>query len=324
MFTGTNAIQAAIDDCALMSGLSVTNRCVVKVRPGVYTLASPLQMRSFVDVDGSGVEDTLVTSSLQLDRWVDQGPAYATVKMAANSKLSNLKVTNTNARAGLAILISAPANAVTLEHVAVEAKGAGDASLDLGYCGVGIYGGSAANVAMKDITVDVSWSSAVDDSRTTRAFGIDTGDAKVRLDRAQIGAHGSRSPVAVNCYPVNGGYMLIYDSDLEGSTVTGGSGTAAGVLSSGWATALLRTRTRAFGSPAGTCVALQGSELYWGEAQVGEWDGSDCLNKVVLSTANGPAQPASAVASTIQYGRTYVQGPWNIASCWDMGAVPFP
>lgn len=83
------SIQAAIDS---ITNASATNPYVVKVMPGVYDLGTAsLQMKAYVDVDGSGPENTIITSSI-----VNVGDCLAgTVQMANNSSLRHLKAVNT-------------------------------------------------------------------------------------------------------------------------------------------------------------------------------------------------------------------------------------
>lgn len=56
-------IQSAVNDCA-NNGATATNRFLVKVMPGTYDLGSAtLVMKDGVDVEGSGIDNTVITST---------------------------------------------------------------------------------------------------------------------------------------------------------------------------------------------------------------------------------------------------------------------
>jgi hypothetical protein len=85
--TGGNALRAAV---AGISGASASNRFLIKIEPGNYDVGSaPLQMKSFVDIEGSGIGTTTITRSGGAD-WFD-----GTVAGATNSELRLLTVENT-------------------------------------------------------------------------------------------------------------------------------------------------------------------------------------------------------------------------------------
>jgi pectin methylesterase-like acyl-CoA thioesterase len=77
-----------------ITNASATNPYVVKVMPGIYDLVTAsLQMKEYVDLEGSGPENTIITSS---NNNVDGGTcAVGTVLMANNSAIRNIKVVNT-------------------------------------------------------------------------------------------------------------------------------------------------------------------------------------------------------------------------------------
>lgn len=89
--TGT-AVQngtALRNAVAAISGPSATNQWLVKIEPGIYDFGTQgLQMRSFVDVEGSGMGVTTLTSTVS-------SFTVGTVTMATDSELRNLTVQNT-------------------------------------------------------------------------------------------------------------------------------------------------------------------------------------------------------------------------------------
>lgn len=146
--SGTNTystIQAALTAC---TNPSATNRYLIKVMPGTYTATSGSQiaMKPYVDIEGSGQENTIVTSALGLDAiiWDFPGVTTATLEIpvpnpipAATTpimRLSNLRVENTSTAGGIALLIKSPW--VKVENVTAVASSAGDCGVDHQYCGI--------------------------------------------------------------------------------------------------------------------------------------------------------------------------------------------
>jgi hypothetical protein len=325
-FVGDGSVQAAINDCALMTGLSDSNRCLVKVMPGTYTLTTPLQMHQYVDVDGSGATDTTITSAIRLDAWrADPPPSEATLVMAGNSKLSNLRVQNNNPQAGLAVVFPNGTDSAMIENVTVNASGQGDPTLNLGYVGIWIganpyspHAELGGNIVLKNVNVTSTWSSAVDDTHSTKSYGIFSGDSWVLVQNSNIVAKGSGQAYGIYGELQNNGFY-IYDSYTEGSSLTGGTGTAAGAMAGSGGVHLIKSKAYAYGSPNGTCHAFNGGALLWSEALVGWADGSDCLNKAT-HTNNG--FPCMSTSSTLTGGAAYTT--CGLSSCWDGNLTAIP
>lgn len=85
-------IQAALDSIPA-SAPTLTNPYVIKVMPGVYDLGTAsLQMKEYVDLEGSGPDRTVITSS---NNNVDGATCtVGTVLMANNTAIRNIKVVN--------------------------------------------------------------------------------------------------------------------------------------------------------------------------------------------------------------------------------------
>lgn len=96
--TGGN-FSSPIAAIASITNASATNRYLVKINPGTYNLGtSALVMKQFVDVEGSGEDNTIITSSrtnVNFDTCT-----VGTVEMANDSSLRRLKVVNTAPDAG--------------------------------------------------------------------------------------------------------------------------------------------------------------------------------------------------------------------------------
>jgi hypothetical protein len=86
-YTSLTAALASIADA------SATKPYLIKVMPGVYDLAgASLQLKPFVDLEGSGMNNTIITSSvLNAD---NESCVTGTVMMANNSMISRIKVVN--------------------------------------------------------------------------------------------------------------------------------------------------------------------------------------------------------------------------------------
>jgi len=97
---------------------SATNPYLVKVMPGIYDLGTTwLQMKEYVDIEGSGRDNTVIKSSkvnVDFDTCT-----YGTVMMANNSSLRNIKIVNTAPDQGNANL----AAAVVFNNVTAKAEG---------------------------------------------------------------------------------------------------------------------------------------------------------------------------------------------------------
>jgi hypothetical protein len=74
---------------------SATKMYLIKVMPGIYDLGTnPLQMKQYVDVEGSGEDNTVITSQVP-NLSNNNACNAATVQMISNSKISKLQVKNT-------------------------------------------------------------------------------------------------------------------------------------------------------------------------------------------------------------------------------------
>jgi hypothetical protein len=76
---------------------SATNRYLVVIAPGVYDLASPLILKPYVDVVGSGRNSTILRGS---HRHNNSGPAAGLVQTSSHSSLKSLTIENNNTSSG--------------------------------------------------------------------------------------------------------------------------------------------------------------------------------------------------------------------------------
>lgn len=84
-FTDVGSALASIIDA------SATNPYLVKVMPGIYTVTSPVNMKPFVDVEGSGESVTKLTGTVQYTVWNNAALLHG----ASNTELRNITLENT-------------------------------------------------------------------------------------------------------------------------------------------------------------------------------------------------------------------------------------
>lgn len=117
-------IQQAIDS---FGGLGPDKRCLVKVLPGVYAVTAPVQMRQYVDVQGSGQENTEIRGDIPAGEDLfgcEPATLDATVKMAGHSALRDLSVTNKSDFGAVAVVFKDTVDA-RAERVKAVASGLG-------------------------------------------------------------------------------------------------------------------------------------------------------------------------------------------------------
>lgn len=131
-------IQAAINSLNGAPGL-------VKVMPGTYNEA--ITMVPNIDLEGSGIENTIITSSVN---------TIGTVKSASNTNIRNIKVVNTGSSTAIAVLFDNVTSA-SAKDISVAVNGPGAENY-------GIYvTGASANVKVENADV-VSQSSTSNSS----------------------------------------------------------------------------------------------------------------------------------------------------------------
>lgn len=86
-FTDVNAALQSIADA------SALNPYLVKIMPGTYTVSSPVNMKPYVDIEGSGESVTKIAGTIQYTVWNNA----ALLKGASNSELRNITLENIGA-----------------------------------------------------------------------------------------------------------------------------------------------------------------------------------------------------------------------------------
>jgi hypothetical protein len=113
-----NALKAAV---ASITTAAADKRYMVEVEPGIYDLGnSKLTMKSFVDIEGSGVGATTITRNGGAD-WFD-----GTVAGATNTELRLLTVENTGGGTQSVAIVAQDVNPFSVRWVEAKASGAPD------------------------------------------------------------------------------------------------------------------------------------------------------------------------------------------------------
>lgn len=190
-----STIQAAINS---ITNASATNPYVVKVMPGVYDLGSAsLQMKEFVDLEGSGQDNTIITSAnANADRY---SCAVGTVLMANNSAIRQIKVVNNPPTQ------STKVNATALVFDNVKAKAEG-------------------------VTV-ITGSDTVNGGLNTGVSSCGE-SAHAILNNVEVEAHNNWLE-SIAIYLINGSSLTLTNSKLSASMPSTASGDVGGINSQG-------------------------------------------------------------------------------------------
>lgn len=183
---GTAAQNGAVLIGAMNSitNASEANRFLLKVEPGVYDLGTlPLQMKPFVDIEGSGELATRITAVGGTDE-----AEGSTLHGAGNAELRFLTIENTGGPSlPLAIAIYNSAAALRMTHVTAEAVGNG---ADAAY---GVYNnasapvlidsaanaaGATTNAGVRNTAADGSFTITIDTSRISGTTNSIVNDAE--------------------------------------------------------------------------------------------------------------------------------------------------
>lgn len=165
-FTSPRAALASITTA------TATDRYLVKIMPGVYDIeATPLQMKEYVDIEGSGELVTTIIGAVD-----GTGFAEGVVQGANNAQLRSLTVENTFAAGTINLAIANFDTSPTLLHVRAIAGGGGADTQNVGVFNsggaprlshvtvttvgglytYGVYNDLGASTIMEDVTIEAS------------------------------------------------------------------------------------------------------------------------------------------------------------------------
>lgn len=204
-------IQSAINS---ITNASATNPYVVKVMPGVYDLGTgSLQMKEYVDLEGSGPEATLITSS---NNNVDGGTCtIGTVLMANNTAVRNIKIENRAPDLGGAYQSIA---ALVFNNVVAKAEGVsvltGSDTVAGGQNnGVCTYG-SSAHAILNNVNVETH-------NNSGQSNPIEFMGGKVTLTNSKLSGYNTTGSVDIinnNFCDPNPGTVVVINSTLEATS----------------------------------------------------------------------------------------------------------
>jgi hypothetical protein len=292
-------IQAAVNNCATMVGLSATKRCLVKIMVGTWDVTTPVVTKPYVDIEGSG-DGTIIRSALPVDVDLESGvaPAQATFIVAANSnvRISNLRVENNAPSApGVALLVLGTAR---LDGVSAVATTGGAAEGFPISAGIAVTGTSAQGVELTGVTAG-----AVSTGAFNRARGIFVtgGVGGVVIARTKATATGPVQAMGVAVQGQDGTTTTVEIRDcVLDSTVSGAGYASALEVWSGATAAVAGSKIVAHDSPEGDCFGV------YGDAQItaSEVRTYGCLTgfaagnaKIVSSLIQGPVKPLARVTN---------------------------
>jgi hypothetical protein len=122
------------------------NRYLLKIEPGIYDIGTnSLQMKEFVDVEGSGEKTTKITAAINNSDWT---PTAATVIGANNAELRFLTVENTSVGPNYTIGLLNSSVSPSLIHVTATALGNAN--------NMGIYNFSGASPSLTHVIAAAS------------------------------------------------------------------------------------------------------------------------------------------------------------------------
>jgi pectin methylesterase-like acyl-CoA thioesterase len=222
-----------------ITGASAANPYLVKVMPGVYDLGSvSLQMKEYVYLEGSGEDNTIITSAVLTDDAVAEC-TLGTIIMANNSSLKNIKVVNTALNGDFTKI----AYGVAFKNVEAEAEGV---KVLVGTDGAYIYknvgvcsGGTSGHAILKNVNIEAR------NVGGNRAKGVQTSDnGRLTVLNSKVvaisnGSSGNAQGIRIT------GPAVISDSYIEGTMLEPAAGESVAVQQNAGKLAIYNSRLHA-------------------------------------------------------------------------------
>ena len=112
-----------------LPGSSAGNRYVVEIHPGVYTVNQSVEMKPYVDLQGSGIRTTVIRGAIPFD---DGGPVFGgqgVINAASRSEIRQLTVRNTvSSLSGIGIAVVGTRGSLISDVRSVARGGAEDSA----------------------------------------------------------------------------------------------------------------------------------------------------------------------------------------------------
>ncbi len=216
---GTELLNAM----AGIGGATADNPFLLKIEPGIYHIgANSLALPSYVDVEGSGEDVTLVQS----DGFTDVNHGTFLVNSQTSNELRRLSIESIAIKGDdYAIALNNNDSDLSLSHVSLMAEG--------GITGnYGIYNSFGEN-ALENITIAVS-AASIDNQGN---FGIYNGNGGINISDSNVDVSNGKQTIGV--FITGAAILTMLDSQVQASS--GGEGTIVeGVQVMSGASALLR------------------------------------------------------------------------------------
>jgi hypothetical protein len=194
---------------------SAGNPFVVRVMPGVYDLGTgSLQMKPYVDVEGSGPDNTIITSS---NANVDGGTCtVGTVLMANNTSIRNIKIVNrapalNGAYVTVAALVFNNAKAKAEGISVLTGSNAAEGGQNDGICTFGVF----ADATLNNVTVET-----YNTGTSGQSNAIITMGGRLTLTNSKLTSHASQD-VWCNVINDNSDWQTPSTLTIVNSTVEG-------------------------------------------------------------------------------------------------------
>jgi len=210
-----------------ITNASAINPYLVKVMPGLYDLGSAtLQMKPYVNLEGSGSDNTIITSAnSNVD---DPTCTVGTIMMANNTTLKNLKVINTAVDAGNSNRVVGVGfnNVMAIaESISVLVGSDTTYSQTAGICSYGVAG----NAVLNNVTAEARCGTGPDTGHTAALYLSVDGSATVTNSKFSAFGSDNAHTHVVDCTNGNTmtGVLNISDSYVEGTLINqiaGGNG----------------------------------------------------------------------------------------------------
>jgi hypothetical protein len=206
---GTNAQngQALLDALASITDASASKPYLLYIEPDTYDLGNrALQMKPFVDIEGSGELNTTIVIAVSQDA---NGVDHSTVQGADNSEMRFLTAQNASTSTGANIRIAVLNDDASprLTHMSAEAIGGGNGSIN-----VGVSNEGDSDTTMSGVTAAASGPG--------RNAGVQTTGGSITIMHSKLSATGTGANSALQ--QLGGGSIKVALSQLVGG-VQGGN-----------------------------------------------------------------------------------------------------
>ncbi len=210
--------KAAVDDVDnWCTGATADNRCLLRLMPGTYALDAVLSIPPFMDVEGQGAENTVISRT----SGSASNSMAAVLRMYKDTSLRRVTIKNTggNTPVGMGVYTRASETSgtgtVDLVEVAIDVSGATNYNY-------GVYAHYLLNVSITDSTISAHLGSA---ASCNYSYGV---HGTAQTDGASLDITGSRITVT-GCSSGNRGIQPERDSTVTDVSISASGDGAIGI-----------------------------------------------------------------------------------------------